>query len=131
MLKGNTGLSSVVRTQSTGIEPKRIVAADSQRFLAAMNHDWMMRFLQHRLGDKRLLRLIGKWLKVGVMNGHHVERSTEGCPQGAVISPILANVYLHYVLDLWAHAWRRKRAAGDMLIIRFADDGVPRAQAVA
>ncbi len=112
---------------SAGIYKKRIgwvLDADIQRFFDAMNHDWMMRFLQHRIGDKRLLRLISKWLKVGVMNGHHVERSKEGCPQGAVISPILANVYLHYVFDLWAHAWRRKKATGDMLIIRYADDDV-------
>ena len=112
---------------SAGIYKKRInwvLDADIQRFFDAMNHNWIRKFLQHRIGDKRLLRLISKWLKVGVMNGHHVERSKEGSPQGAVISPILANVYLHYAFDLWANTWRRKKASGDMIIIRYADDVV-------
>lgn len=112
---------------SAGILRKRInwvLDADIQRFFDAMDHHWIMQFLQHRIGDKRLLRLIGKWLKVGVMNGHHIERSKVGSPQGAVISPILANVYLHYALDLWAHTWRQKLASGDMIIIRYADDVV-------
>ena len=89
-----------------------------------MSHEWLLRFLQHRIADKRLLRLIAKWLKVGIMDEHHVQRSDRGAPQGAVISPLLANVYLHYALDLWAHAWRRNKATGDMMIIRYADDVV-------
>lgn len=112
---------------STGIYRKRVnwvLDADIQKFFDAMNHDWMMQFLQHRIGDKRLLRLIAKWLKVGVMNGHHRESSDQGAPQGAVISPILANIYLHYVLDLWSHKWRRQQANGDMIVVRYADDCV-------
>ena len=89
-----------------------------------MSHEWTVRFLRHRIGDKRLLRLIVKWLKVGVMEHARVVRSERGTPQGAVISPILANVYLHYAFDLWAHAWRRKKTTGDMTIIRYADDAV-------
>jgi len=97
---------------------------DVRGFFNAMSHEWTVRFLQHRIGDKRLLRLIVKWLKVGVMEDGRVVRSERGTPQGAVISPILANVYLHYVFDLWAHAWRRKKATGDMTVIRYADDAV-------
>lgn len=112
---------------STGIYRKRVnwvLDADIKKFFDTMDHDWLMRFLQHRIGDKRLLRLIAKWLKVGVMNGAHREFSVQGAPQGAVISPILANVYLHYVFDLWSHQWRRQKAHGDMIIIRYADDSV-------
>ena len=112
---------------STGIYRKRVswvLDADIQGFFDAMSHDWILQFLQHRIRDKRLLRLIAKWLKVGVMNGHHREGNDIGAPQGAVVSPILANIYLHYVLDLWAHQWRRRTATGDMIIIRYADDSV-------
>ena len=112
---------------SVGIYRKRVnwvLDADIQKFFDMMNHDWMLRFLEHRLGDKRLLRLITAWLKVGVMDGDHRRKAHIGAPQGAVISPILANVYLHYVLDLWAHKWRRQSSRGDMMIIRYADDSV-------
>lgn len=112
---------------STGIYRKKVnwvLDADIQKFFDTMNHDWLMRFLQHRIGDKRLLRLIAKWLKIGVMNGSHREASAQGAPQGAVVSPILANIYLHYVFDLWGHQWRRQKANGDMIIIRYADDSV-------
>ena len=87
-----------------------------------MSHDWILRFLRHRIADKRILRLVAKWLKVGITEGTHVTRSSRGAPQGAVISPILANIYLHYVFDLWAHAWRQKKASGAVIIIRYADD---------
>ena len=110
---------------STGIYRRRVnwvLDADIQGFFDAMDHDWMMRFLQHRIADKRLLRLIRKWLRVGtIRDGQHV-LSEKGTPQGAVISPLLANVYLHYVFDLWAHRWRRQHATGDMIMIRYADD---------
>jgi group II intron reverse transcriptase/maturase len=112
---------------STGLYRKRVnwvLDADIQKFFDTMNHDWMMQFLQHQIGDKRLLRLVAKWLKVGVMNGYHRESSEQGAAQGAVISPILANVYLHYVLDLWCQRWRRREACGDMIVIRYADDSV-------
>ena len=97
---------------------------DVRGLFDAMSHEWTVRFLRHRIGDKRLLRLIVKWLKVGVMEDGRVVRSERGTPQGSVISPTLANVYLHYVFDLWVHAWRRKKATGDMTVIRYADDAV-------
>ncbi len=90
----------------------------------AMSHDWILRFLRHRIADKRILRLIAKWLKVGITAGTKITRSSRGAPQGAVISPILANIYLHYVFDLWSHVWRRKRVSGAVIIIRYADDTV-------
>lgn len=94
-----------------------------QGFFDAMAHSWIIRFLEHRIADKRILRLIAKWLKVGIMEDGCVTRSDRGAPQGAVISPILANVYLHYVFDLWTHRWRRK-ASGDVIVIRYADDTI-------
>ncbi len=99
-----------------------VLDADIQGFFDAMSHRWMLRFLRHRIQDKRILRLISKWLNVGITDGNQVTRSSRGTPQGAVISPILANIYLHYVFDLWSHVWRRKTAAGDVIIIRYADD---------
>jgi RNA-directed DNA polymerase len=87
-----------------------------------MAHTWIIRFLEHRIADKRILRLVAKWLRVGIVEDGRVARSEQGAPQGAVISPILANVYLHYVYDLWVHRWRRTTASGDMIVIRYADD---------
>ncbi len=110
---------------STGIYRKRVnwvLDADIQGFFDAMNHDWIVRFLRHRIADKRLLRLITKWLKVGTIHEGRHELSSRGTPQGAVISPILANVYLHYVFDVWANHWRQEKASGDVLMIRYADD---------
>jgi RNA-directed DNA polymerase len=100
-----------------------VLDADIQGFFSAMSHDWTMRFLEHRIADKRILRLIAKWLKVGVVTKEgRIERSTQGAPQGAVISPALANAYLHYALDLWVHCWRQEKARGTVIIIRYADD---------
>ncbi len=110
---------------STGIYRKRVnwvLDADIQGFFDAMSHDWLLRFLRHRIADKRLLRLITKWLKVGTIHDGRHELSSRGTPQGAVISPLLANVYLHYVFDLWANLWRQEKASGDVLMIRYADD---------
>jgi RNA-directed DNA polymerase len=84
----------------------------------------IIRFLEHRIADKRILRLIAKWLKVGIIEGGRVTRSQVGAPQGAVISPILANAYLHYVYDLWVQRWRQTKANGDMIVVRFADDTI-------
>jgi len=84
----------------------------------------LIRFLEHRIGDERILRLIRKWLKAGVLEGGVVTESEQGSPQGATISPLLANAYLHYVLDLWAQQWRQHHAIGDMFIVRYADDCV-------
>ena len=101
-----------------------VLDADIRRFFDTMNHDWMLKFLRHRIQDKRILRLIGKWLKIGVMEDGQHTRAPCGAPQGAVVSPILANIYLHYVFDLWANAWRSKVATGDVIVVRYADDTV-------
>ena len=87
-----------------------------------MNHEWTMKFVEHRVADPRMLRLIQKWLKAGVSEDGEWSETKVGTPQGAVISPLLANVYLHYVFDLWVEAWRKKVAQGDMLVVRYADD---------
>jgi RNA-directed DNA polymerase len=84
----------------------------------------MIKFVEHRIGDKRMVRLIQKWLKAGVMEQDRWCETEKGTPQGSVISPILANLYLHYVLDLWVDQWRRKKAMGDVIIVRYADDAV-------
>jgi hypothetical protein len=89
-----------------------------------MSHSWILRFLGHRIADKRVLRLIAKWLKVGIIEDGRVARGQRGAPQGAVISPTLANAYLHYVYDLWVHRWRQTKATGDMIVVRFADDTI-------
>jgi group II intron reverse transcriptase/maturase len=110
-----------------GILRKRVnwvLDADIQGFYDAMAHSWIIRFLEHRIADKRILRLIAKWLKVGIIEDGRVTRSQVGAPQGAVISPILANAYLHYVYDLWVQRWRQTKANGDMIVVRFADDTI-------
>jgi hypothetical protein len=110
-----------------GILRKRVnwvLDADIRGFFDAMSHSWILRFLEHRIADKRILRLIAKWLKVGIIEDGRVTRSQCGAPQGAVISPTLANVYLHYVYDLWVHRWRQTKATGDVIVVRFADDTI-------
>lgn len=101
-----------------------ILDADVRGYFDAISHDWMMKFMEHRVSDTRMLRLIRKWLKAGVIENGEWTASETGSPQGASISPLLANIYLHYVLDLWAHQWRQRRACGDMIIVRWADDFV-------
>ena len=87
-----------------------------------VSQEWLVRFVEHRVGDRRIIRLIRKWLKAGVLEDGIVTVSDKGTGQGSVISPLLANVYLHYCFDLWAERWRRHEATGDMIIVRFADD---------
>ncbi len=99
-----------------------VLDADIRGFYDAIDHGWLMQFLQHRIADKRVLRLIQKWLGAGVIENGTWTESMEGTPQGASASPLLANVYLHYVFDLWADWWRRRHARGDVIIVRFADD---------
>ena len=99
-----------------------ILDADIKAFFDTVDQEWLVRFLQHRIGDTRMMRLIQKWLKVGVLEDGVVTSSETGTGQGSVISPLLANVYLHYVFDLWAEQWRRREATGDMIIVRYADD---------
>jgi RNA-directed DNA polymerase len=101
-----------------------VLDADIQGFFDSMAHTWIIRFLEHRIADKRILRLVAKWLKVGIREDGRVTRGVRGAPQGAVISPILANVYLHYVYDLWVHRWRRIKATGDVIVVRYADDTI-------
>ena len=101
-----------------------IVDADIQAFFDSIDHEWMLRFLEHRIADRRILRLIRKWLKAGVIENGRRVAAEKGTPQGAVISPLLANIYLHYVLDLWAHQWRQRHATGQVVIVRYADDSV-------
>jgi RNA-directed DNA polymerase len=84
----------------------------------------MLKFVQHRVADSRVLRLIQKWLKAGVMEAGVWSKTEVGTPQGAVISPLLANIYLHYVFDLWVEAWRKKWRQGDVIVVRYADDSV-------
>jgi len=99
-----------------------IVDADIESFFDAVSHQWLIKFLEHRIGDPRIIRLIGKWLKAGTLEEGKLVASEEGTPQGAVISPLLANIYLHYVFDLWAHQWRQRHARGNVVIVRYADD---------
>jgi RNA-directed DNA polymerase len=110
-----------------GIEQRQvrwIVDADISAFFDTIDHEWMMKFLAHRIGDRRILRLLHKWLQAGHIgeDGRRIP-SERGTPQGAVISPLLANIYLHYVFDLWAHQWRTQRR-GDVILVRYADDFV-------
>lgn len=89
-----------------------------------LDHGWLKKFIAHRIADRRLLRLIGKWLAAGVMEDGKWAASSEGTPQGASVSPLLANIFLHYALDLWVQQWRRRQARGDVIITRYADDFV-------
>ena len=99
-----------------------ILDADIRSFFTEVSQEWVVRFLEHRIGDKRILRLIQKWLRAGVLEDGVVTIEEKGTGQGSVISPLLANVYLHYVFDLWAERWRRREATGDMIMVRYADD---------
>jgi len=101
-----------------------ILDADIRSFFTEVSQEWVVRFLEHRIGDKRVIRLVQKWLRAGVLEDGIVTIEEKGTGQGSVISPLLANVYLHYVFDLWAERWRRREATGDMIIVRYADDTV-------
>jgi RNA-directed DNA polymerase len=101
-----------------------ILDCDIRGFFDHLSHDWLLKFVQHRVADRRILRLIQKWLKAGVMEEREWKNTEMGTPQGSVISPLLANVYLHYVFDLWVDAWRRKCAQGEVIVVRYADDNV-------
>jgi RNA-directed DNA polymerase len=112
---------------AVGIQRKRVnwvLDADFRDYFSSLDHCWLERFVEHRIGDRRVLRLIQRWLAAGVIEEGSWTAFEEGVPQGASASPLLANVYLHYVFDLWADQWRRRRARGDVVIARFADDFV-------
>src|ERR1700693_2443069 len=99
-----------------------LVDLDIRNFFGAISHELLVNFIEHRIADRRVVRLIQKWLNAGVLEDGRRTRAEEGTPQGGSASPLLANVYLHYVFDLWAQAWRQKQACGDVIIVRFADD---------
>jgi len=99
-----------------------ILDADIKGFFDAVNQDWLIRFVEHRIGDERIIRLVRKWLKAGVLEAGQWQSSDMGTPQGAVISPLLANIYLHYVFDLWVKQWRKREAKGKVIVVRYADD---------
>lgn len=112
---------------SVGLDRRRVnwvLDADIRGFFDTLDHEWLLKFVEHRIADRRVLRLVRKWLRAGVTEDGRWSETDEGTPQGAVISPLLANVYLHYVFDLWVEAWREKQATGDMIVVRYADDFV-------
>jgi len=101
-----------------------VLDADIRDCYGSFSHEWMVKFLQHRIGDRRILRLIKKWLRAGVLEDGEWSETEKGTPQGSVISPLLANAYLHYVFDLWVQHWRKHRATGEIIVVRYADDMV-------
>jgi RNA-directed DNA polymerase len=112
---------------AVGLRRKRVnwvLDADIRDFFGSLDQSWLLKFLEHRIADPRVLRLIRKWLAAGVIEDGSWTASQDGVPQGAAISPLLGNVYLHYVFDLWAEQWRRRHAHGDVILARFADDFV-------
>jgi len=110
---------------TVGIKKRKVnwvLDADIRGFFDAIDHDWMVKFIEHRIADKRVVRHVKKWLHAGVLEDGVWAPVERGSPQGGSVSPMLANVYLHYVFDLWAHQWRTKRARGEVIIVRYADD---------
>src|SRR5499427_8126072 len=110
---------------AVGIQRKRVnwvLDADIRNFYDSLSHEWTLKFVEHRVADRRMLRLIQKWLKAGVSEDGQWSETNVGTPQGSVVSPLLANAYLHYVFDLWVEAWRKKVAKGDVIVVRYADD---------
>src|ERR1700694_5149836 len=99
-----------------------VLDADVRDFFGTVVHEHLVKFVEHRIADRRILRLIQKWLRAGVSEDGHWSETEVGTPQGAVISPLLANIYLHYVFDLWVQHWRKHRTTGDMIVVRYADD---------
>jgi RNA-directed DNA polymerase len=110
-----------------GLETKRmswVLDADIRGFFNAIKHEWMVKFLEHRIADKRIVRLIQKWLNAGVLEDGTVTWSDEGAPQGGSASPLLANLYMHYVFDLWVQQWRQRHGHGDIIAVRYVDDTI-------
>ena len=110
-----------------GLKRRRVnwvLDLDVRGFFDNVSHEWLVKFVEHRVVDRRILRLIQKWLKAGVSEEGEWTETTVGTPQGAVVSPLLANIYLHYVFDLWVNQWRRRTAQGDVIVVRYADDAV-------
>jgi RNA-directed DNA polymerase len=112
---------------TVGLRRKKVnwvLDLDVRGFFDNVSHEWLVKFVEHRVADRRAIRLIQKWLKAGVTEEGEWKETEVGTPQGAVVSPLLANIYLHYVFDLWVNQWRRKWAGGDMIVVRYADDAV-------
>src|SRR6202166_453605 len=110
-----------------GIGKRRInwvLDCDVQSFFDKVSREWLIHFVEHRIGDRRIIRLIAKWLTAGVLEDGRMIETEEGTPQGAVISPLLANIYLHHVYDQWVHQWRQRCATGDVIVVRYADDSI-------
>src|SRR5437773_6487039 len=110
---------------TVGIEKRNVnwvLDADIRGFFDAIDHAWLVKFIEHRIGDQRVVRHMQKWLHAGVLEEGQWHAQEEGTPQGGSVSPLAANIYLHYVLDLWADRWRRQYARGDVIIVRYADD---------
>ena len=120
--RGPHDASDALATAISSRKVNFILDADVRDFFGSVSQEWLIRFLEHRVGDKRITRLIRKWLKAGILEDGVVATTDRGTGQGSVISPLLANIYLHYVFDLWAQRWRRREARGDMVIVRYADD---------
>src|SRR6266705_429495 len=120
--RGQHDALDALATAITRMKVNWILDADVHAFFDSVSHDWLIRFVEHRIGDPRVIRLIRKWLKAGVMEEGAITPTEAGTPQGAVASPLLANIYLHYVFDLWADRWRQHHAQGQVIIVRFADD---------
>ena len=121
------GQHNALDALAVGITERKVnwvLDADIRGFFDAIDHGWLMKFIEHRIGDPRLLRLIQKWLNAGVMEDGKWTQSKVGSPQGATASPLLANIYLHYVFDLWVHQWRKRQARGEVVVVRYADDSV-------
>jgi RNA-directed DNA polymerase len=110
---------------AVGIQTRKVnwvLDADIRSFFDTLDRGWLVRFLEHRVGDRRVIRLVKKWLAAGVLEDGEWKQSEEGTVQGGSISPLLANIYLHYVFDLWVRRWRRRQAQGEVIVVRFADD---------
>ena len=120
--RGPHDASDALAVAITSRKVNYILDADVRDFFGSVSQEWLVRFLEHRIGDKRIIRLIQRWLKAGILEDGVVTVDDRGTGQGSVISPLLGNIYLHYVLDLWAARWRRREAQGDMIIVRYADD---------
>jgi group II intron reverse transcriptase/maturase len=113
---------AAVEVMNAIYEVNWVLDLDIKGFFDGLSHEWLVKFVEHRIADRRVVRLIQKWLNAGVLEDGKRTRMEEGTPQGGSASPLLANVYLHYVFDLWVQAWRQKRAHGDVIVVRFADD---------